>query len=523
MVSSELEGVYATSHLQQLVTNLSKDLRQYLLQPTNDTYTKIEQEQQKIKESFTLINNLVNSDEVHTMIKDVSNEYALLTTTINNIQTIVTNNNSISTAQYIASLDAQSNKIIASTDEILTVVKERFKAVSLETNATVSNILILLIAFTAISIGFAIFITLKFNRNIVLPMKVLSKNAAQIANGDLTVPPIETKSKDEIGTLIHAFNNMKHSLNDIINVCNANTLDLSAMSEQLTASTNVVSQSSSAVAQNMDEMSVSLATVVTISEQSTSAMKETALSATEIMKSTTTIHQQASATSSLTVDAEKNIAIVRNQMELIKNSSDETSLLIQKLILQSKQIQAITNVITEITDQTNLLALNAAIEAARAGEHGKGFAVVADEVRKLAEQSKQSANEIVSLVTNILVESEHVERSVKLSNATVSEGVQMIDQSSSMFIQIFDTFQMITDNIAEISTMSTQISSSTNQVAVSSAELSTNIQSVASNSSNVSQQVEEQTATIQEIHAISENLSARSLELASAISRFKTA
>src|SRR5690606_34190453 len=120
---------------------------------------------------------------------------------------------------------------------------------------------------------------------------------------------------------------------------------------------------------------------------------------------------------------------------------------IKQLSRQSAEIENITKVITDITDQTNLLALNAAIEAARAGEHGKGFAVVADEVRKLAEQSKNSASQIAGLTSTIQEDTREVEESVNATVQNVDQGVIYLQNAQVSFNHIVGS---ITDMTAQI-------------------------------------------------------------------------
>ena len=515
MVHSELEGVYGTTAVQNDITMLEGDVRQYMAAPTTDAYNRILQTQTRVQEGIDTLKGITKSEVINSLVDALHSDFNSLATIVDQL-----NPNSIdaATTQQVDVLTAALN---TTSDEILTIVRNRFETVTKETEQSVKTTLIILIVIAVVSSLAAVFISYVANKEIAVPIRKISACAQQIAKGDLTVPDFVVKGKDEISVLSRSFIDMKKSLQELIQICNDNAIDLSAMSEELTASTNQVAESSVSVASNVEQMSEALTNVAAISEQSSSAMKETASSVHEIMAKTKDIHAKASDTSGLANVSEKNIGQVRNQMQQIFDTTQNTSSLIGNLINQSKQIQMITNVITEITDQTNLLALNAAIEAARAGEHGKGFAVVADEVRKLAEQSKNSANQIVTLVLNILEETQNVENSVQTGLTAVEQGVEMIDQSSEMFITIFDSFSSITSNIADISAMTTQIASSTEQVSSSSQELSGTVYEIAGKSGNISQQVEEQTATVQEVNAISENLTERSQELALAIGKFK--
>ena len=140
-----------------------------------------------------------------------------------------------------------------------------------------------------------------------------------------------------------------------------------------------------------------------------------------------------------------------NQMTSIQSSVSESNQMIRSLSERSKEVGTILNVITGIAEQTNLLALNAAIEAARAGEHGKGFAVVADEVRKLAEQSQQSATEIFNIIQGIQKDTENSVGMMAKVTEDVKEGMAISNEAIEKFGQILKSTQEITPQMDDIS------------------------------------------------------------------------
>jgi aerotaxis receptor len=242
-----------------------------------------------------------------------------------------------------------------------------------------------------------------------------SREAAEsIANGDLT-RPLPAPSKDELGDLNAALSVMRNNLLELIaNVregifsLNQVSGDVSSSAQHSSKVTEMQSEAASGMAAAMEELSVS---IDQINEHANDAHRVSQVSSVQAMEGGRVIHSTAT------------------EMENISTSVNLVSEKINGLEEYSKQISGIANSIREIADQTNLLALNAAIEAARAGEQGRGFAVVADEVRKLAERTTNSTTEISGMIVNIQEGTRQAVQEMGLSVARVNEGVKLARQA----------------------------------------------------------------------------------------------
>lgn len=522
MINLELEEIYITSELQNNIFKQGNNVRQFALEPTNENLKLVENSMNPIEENIQQLESMAKTEIIVNKVKLLKQNQYLVNEVIDKmLKAIAEQDNNELLDLLTGDFKEVDNQFGIVTLDILNILKERFESSSVETNKNVKDTVFLLIIISIISILIACIIIYIFNKTVSKPLRRMVSAAKRIADGELSVDNIVVHTKDEIGQLSEAFNLMKKSLNKVISICQENTLDLSAISQQLSASTNIVAENSNSVATNIEEMSVSTNHAASSSKETLEAMEQSSNGITDIVKSTQSIHEQAINTSELAVQGSTKLQLAKQQMNVIYNSAKETAQLIQKLSTQSKEIQNITQVITHITDQTNLLALNATIEAARAGEHGKGFAVVAEEVKKLAEQSKTSADSIVQLTTNILLETENVEGSMQEGITNIEKGVLTIDESNQMFSGIIDTFEDMTNKLANISVVTEQISSSTIKVTSVANGLNSNLTDLAKGSESITQQVEEQAATLQEIHSVSEVISEKSSLLAEAISHFQ--
>lgn len=274
------------------------------------------------------------------------------------------------------------------------------------------------IALTVLLLGVLIFY---LNRIVVAPMRDLVLTSRRIADGDLTVQ-VDASGNDEVGKVMAAIRQMVAKLRDIIGEVGQAADTISTASSRLSATSTEVSNATERQAESTASSAAALEQVTgSINDVSTLAR------ATE---------DSSKRTANLTGEGVAAIRIACDEIDAMARAIGAASDQVGGLVKRSSEVGGIASVIREIADQTNLLALNAAIEAARAGEQGRGFAVVADEVRKLAERTARATNEIAAVISLIQDETQQTVDGMQAAAPKMKDGLKKVNDVADMLSQI---------------------------------------------------------------------------------------
>ncbi|WP_249673485.1 methyl-accepting chemotaxis protein [Pseudomonas abieticivorans] len=336
-----------------------------------------------------------------------------------------------------------------------------------------------------------VLLALLLTRSIVNPLNLAVKAAQSIAGGNLT-QAIDARGSDEPARLLAALADMQGNLRNTIQQIAGSATQLASAAEELSA---VTEEASKGLAQQNNEI-----------EQAATAVNEMTAAVEEVARNAVSTSQASQESSQVAVQGRDRVVDTVGAIQSMTQDVQQTSVLVEGLAVQGRDIGQVLDVIRAIAEQTNLLALNAAIEAARAGEAGRGFAVVADEVRALAHRTQQSTREIEQMVAGI-------------QNGT-GEAVQSMQQSSQRSQSTLDlarqagtALQQITESISLINERNLVIASASEEQAQVAREVDRNLV-------NIRDLANQSAAGAHQTSAASHELSRLAVDLSGMVARF---
>ncbi|MBI2276199.1 MAG: methyl-accepting chemotaxis protein [Dechloromonas sp.] len=329
---------------------------------------------------------------------------------------------------------------------------------------------------------------------VTAPLEELRKGLRDIASGegDLT-RRLPVKGKDEVGQSALVFNEMMENFNQLVRQVRDSASQVSSRVTALSDSADRVSQSSHL----QSEKSIEAAT----------AVEELAASITSIAHSAENVQHQSQESLARANEGSRNLTVLLGEMDVVEHAVKEMATSVNDFVRNTDAITQMTREVKDIAEQTNLLALNAAIEAARAGEQGRGFAVVADEVRKLAEKSSRSASEIDAITANLSAQSVAVRRSIEA-------GLHHLESSQTAVATVSSVLLATNGAVTEVDHGLDSIASATEQQRRVSGKVEASIEAIAG-------MARDNTGTVEQTAGAAHDLKRLAEGLAAMVGRFK--
>ncbi|GLC87191.1 methyl-accepting chemotaxis protein [Lysinibacillus piscis] len=382
-------------------------------------------------------------------------------------------------------------------------------------NALINAVSVIIVIALAIMIAF-------YSAAIISrPVKRVSERVQQIADGNLTQSALAVQTQDEVGQLTVATNELNEKLQSMLRQIQHVSNEVASHSEELLQSATEVKTGTGQIALTMNEIAEGTESQASNASDLAIQMDDFIARVQEANENGDNAQSYSNNVLQLTNTGRTLMGTSTQQMKKIDTIVHDAVVRVEGLNSKTQEISNLVSVINAIADQTNLLALNAAIEAARAGEQGKGFAVVADEVRKLAEQVSLSVVDISRIVEQIVDETNNVTDSLKTSYTEVQSGTAQIETTNETFIDIESAVTSMVNNISTVSQNLIQITENSTSINKAVDEIAAVSEQSAAGVEQTSATIQETASTMEEVANSSNQLAKMAEELNQHINQFK--